>query len=262
MCQKVRIQILQRNLNQWVKLYHSPTSTGLVKSHKKFTNSRPNISLPWVLVFSLRFFNIPSVLPRKLTLSGLMNTNINFITHLDRQYLERLAAREEILYTHPNALKCLPSAISMVNELYTYLVNQYFPQRYPTVFTLHATHLQNNLTSASIPLFPPTDPASTLRILALNIDEDFLMLLPSPDGDGYSLQSFIWCYPVGFHPEDKLGLKLRDIHKPVPRYQEKLEGSMDRYFGKLGVGRVVYRVNVCFLFLFECQFRRRSRANF
>lgn len=70
------------------------------------------------------------------------------------------------------------------------------------------------------------------------------MLLPSPDEDGYSLQSFIWCYPVGFDPGSKLGLKLREAHKPVPEYKEKLQSSMDRYFGKLEVGRVVYRVNV------------------
>lgn len=69
-----------------------------------------------------------------------------------------------------------------------------------------------------------------------NIDEDFLMILPSPDSDGYSLQSFIWAYPVGFEPQSKMGIKLRDAHTPVPGYKEKLAPSMDRYFSKLQRG--------------------------
>jgi hypothetical protein len=39
-------------------------------------------------------------------------------------------------------------------------------------------------------------------------------------------------------------MKLRDIHGPVPGYKEKLEKSMDRFFEKLEVGRVVRRSNV------------------
>ena len=69
------------------------------------------------------------------------------------------------------------------------------------------------------------------------------MLLPSPDNDGYTLQSFIWAYPVGFDPQSKLGLKLRDAHKPVPGYKDKLALSMDRYFAALEPGNIKGRVN-------------------
>ena len=79
--------------------------------------------------------------------------------------------------------------------------------------------------------------------LPLSVDEDFLMLLPSPDGDGYSLQAFVWLYPVGFDPQDKLGMKLRNAHGPVPSYKQHLEKSMDRYFARLTTDGVVNRVN-------------------
>ena len=69
------------------------------------------------------------------------------------------------------------------------------------------------------------------------------MLLPSPDGDGYSLQSFIWAYPVGFDPQSKLGVKLRDAHGPVPGYKDNLARSMDRYFSSLEPGKFRSRVN-------------------
>lgn len=132
-------------------------------------------------------------------------------------------------------------------ELYAFLVRTYLPQRYPSIFKLAASHLSNLLTGEDLPLTPPSDTLEALRILAVNIDQDFLLLLPSPDGDGVSLQSAIWCYPIGFKPHELKGQKLRDIHKPVPGYKAKLESSMDRYFGRLQPGKYVYRANVSLL---------------
>lgn len=37
------------------------------------------------------------------------------------------------------------------------------------------------------------------------VDEDVLMLLPSTDGDGYSLQYFVCVYPVDFKPPVNTG---------------------------------------------------------
>jgi hypothetical protein len=77
------------------------------------------------------------------------------------------------------------------------------------------------------------------------------MLLPtsspspaSPETGSFSLQAYIWCYPAGFVPSRLLGLPLAAIHAPVPGYASKLEKSMDRYFSRLKVGRVVTRTNV------------------
>lgn len=133
----------------------------------------------------------------------------------------------------------------MLNELYEFLVQGYLPHRYPTVFRfdLPAGAVENLITSETLPITAPADRYETLQKINRTVDEDFLMMLPSPDGDGYSLQSFVWAYPVGFDPQSKLGLKLRDLHKPVPGYKEKLASSMDRYFTKLEPGKVMYRVN-------------------
>ncbi len=106
------------------------------------------------------------------------------------------------------------------------------------------THLRNTATNDSYPLTPPTSTLDTLHILGGALEDDFLFLLPSPDGDGYTLQGFVTCFPSGFDTSRKFGLKLREIHGPVPGYREKLEGSMDRYFERLEVGKFVMRVNV------------------
>lgn len=179
------------------------------------------------------------------SISGLKNTTMNTITRIDQQYVSRISERQKILTQYPGALGCLDAAIPMVNELYTYLVTHYLPRRYPTIFQLSpsTSTLHNVVLSEQLPLTPPSDPIAALRHICLNVDEDFLMLLPSPDGDGYSLQSFVWCYPVGFDPQDKLGIKLRDAHKPVPGYKQHLELSMDRYFSRLRPGKAVQRVN-------------------
>jgi hypothetical protein len=186
---------------------------------------------------------------------GLQNTTINHIAHIDKLYLSRLAARRKILEDHPNAIACLPSATGMVNELYSYLTSTYLPARYPTIFHLAppgstATHLLNTLTLDLLPLTPPSDPLVALRSLVTTLDDDFIMLLPSSpsspseDNTPFSLQAYIWCYPAGFVPRNLLGLPLAAIHAPVPGYASKLEKSMDRYFSRLEVGRVVTRTNV------------------
>jgi Protein of unknown function (DUF3445) len=147
---------------------------------------------------------------------------------------------------HPIVLQAAPSIKPAVDELYSWLVSTYLPRRFPSMFTLSTSALYNRATSEPIPLTPPSDPVKALEILGGNIDDDFLLLLPSEDGDGYVLKGFVTCFPSGFNTKEKFGLKLRDIHKPVPGYKEKIEKSMDRFFDKIEVGKVVMRTNVSF----------------
>ncbi|KAK6071381.1 hypothetical protein SCUP234_09695 [Seiridium cupressi] len=176
---------------------------------------------------------------------GLRRTDINWITRMDQQYRERIEERKKILLQYPGALACVDMAVEMVNELYTFMFAHYLPKRYPTIFRLDtkSSTCHNTVLDEHVPLTPPVDRIEALRHIALAVDEDFLMLLPSPDGDSYTLQAFVWLYPVGFDPQSKLGMKLRDVHTPVPGYKKHLEMSMDRYFARLAPDSVVNRVN-------------------
>ncbi|CAK7212614.1 hypothetical protein SEUCBS140593_001562 [Sporothrix eucalyptigena] len=174
---------------------------------------------------------------------GLRKTTVNTITRIDQQYVERIGERKKILDQYPGALGCIPSGEAMVRDFYTFLVTHYLPKRYPTVFVLGEKSLHNRILNDHLPLTPPTDIIDVLRIIALTVDEDFLMLQPDADGDGYALTAFVWLYPVGFDPADKLGIKLRDAHGPVPGYKQHLQKSMERYFGRLAPGNVVDRIN-------------------
>jgi len=174
-------------------------------------------------------------------------SNLSELIEMDRNYLKRITLRKQIMQEHHDiAIQAKPEAKPAVDELYTWLVNTYLPIRYPTMFSVSSLGLLNHTTSQYLPLQPTSDPVKTFEILGENLDEDILILLPSDDGDGYTLKGYVTCFPAGFNTKEKLGLKLRDIHTPVPGYKQKLELSMDRFFDRLEVGKVVKRANASF----------------
>lgn len=169
---------------------------------------------------------------------------------MDKNYLDRVTLREKLMEQHPDQVSGAEfSAKPAVDEFYIWLVGTYLPTRFPTMFQLQSQkespHLLHcRVTRKDYSLKPDVNPVVTLRTMGGLVDDDLLFLLPSEDGDGYKLKAFVTCFPNGFNTADKLNLKLRDIHKPVPGYKEKLETSMDRYLGRLKVGKFIKRANV------------------
>ncbi|CZR51004.1 uncharacterized protein PAC_00879 [Phialocephala subalpina] len=175
-------------------------------------------------------------------------SSLSELLEFDKNYLHRITLRKQIIADHhPIAIQSAPSCTPALNELYTFLTSTYLPTRYPTIFTLSPPQapisLLNHATSNHLPITPPSDPIQTWELIGENLDEDFLILLPSEDGDGYRLMGYVTCFPAGFNTKEKFGMKLREIHVPVPGYKAKLERSMDRFFDRLEVGKVVKRSN-------------------
>ena len=171
---------------------------------------------------------------------------------MDNTYLDRLAIRRQIIQEHTQTvLAATPRVKPAVDEFYTWMTSTYLPSRFPTMFRTSTStsisfptpSLQNITTNEYIPLSPFPDPILSLRTLGQNIDLDFLILLPSSDDDGYTLEGYMTCFPNGFDTFQKLRQKLRTIHAPVPRYADKLEKSMDRFFDRIEAGRYVKRAN-------------------
>ncbi|KAB8213483.1 hypothetical protein BDV33DRAFT_196900 [Aspergillus novoparasiticus] len=127
-----------------------------------------------------------------------------------------------IMAEHPETVLAAEDCVKpAVDEFYTWLVGTYLPTRYPRMFQLRSStgekqaFLHSLVTDETFPLSPEENPLDSLRVMGGLTEDDLLFLMPSDDGDGFTLRGF------------KLGLKLRDIHKPVPQYKEKLEKSMD-----------------------------------
>ncbi len=178
---------------------------------------------------------------------------------MDKNYEDRIQYRRKILKQHHNHVVAVNDDARVgpaVRELYQFLLGTYLPTRYPSMFKLHKTDyeqgpefmLQNLITGELVPACPKrtSKTMTLLEILGKQIDEDFLLMLPEVGVERdpkYILEAFMTVCPSGFDPAAKLGKKLRTIHDPVPAYAERLEGSMDRFFAKLEVGKYVKRVN-------------------
>lgn len=195
---------------------------------------------------------------RPLAIQG--STPSDLIT-IDSNYLSRITARRELIASHPSTVHgAIPSGHAPVLETYTYLLGTYLPTRFPTLFTLipsssssanpSGTLFLNKATNQTFPLHPPpSDPAAMLRILGETVEDDMFLLLQDDAAQGgeHRAVAFVCCHPAGFDPSSKLGKRLAEIHGPVPAY-EKIGASMERYFGRLEVGRGVKRMNVSSFF--------------
>lgn len=164
---------------------------------------------------------------------------------IDRDYLDRIRLRKSLIQSQGQMVHgCIPAGVDAVSEIYTYLLEQYLPKRYPTMFTLSAdsSELENLVIGDTHSITPPVDPSRALQIVGTTVEEDLFVLKPTPEG--HQCVAFICCFPSGWSPSSKLGKLMKQIHSNVPSY-DKIGPSMERFFTKLEVGKNVKRTNAC-----------------
>ncbi|EFQ35552.1 uncharacterized protein GLRG_10696 [Colletotrichum graminicola M1.001] len=161
----------------------------------------------------------------------------------DKAYLDRVTNRRRILKENTSKVAgAVPEGIPALHETWTYLLSEYLPTRYPTMFSLSedGAIFQNHITNISLPTTPPEDPDIALQALGETVEDDIFLLVETPEG--HRAVAFVCCHPAGFDPSDKLGKLMKDIHRPVPSY-DKIGASMERFFSRLQVGKSVKRLN-------------------
>ncbi|KAK4223955.1 hypothetical protein QBC38DRAFT_486521 [Podospora fimiseda] len=175
---------------------------------------------------------------------ALQSATQSTLIHLDKNYLTRILARQNLLQTQTSiVLGSLPESLSPLQELYIYLLKTYLPNRFPSIFSLSPdnTYFHNKITHRSFPLIPiPTDRKELLKTIGETVEEDMFLLREV--GGKHVCVAFICCHPSGFDPSTKLGKTLKEIHGPVPGY-ERIEVGMERFFKRLEGGKRVKRVN-------------------
>jgi hypothetical protein len=156
---------------------------------------------------------------------------------MDKTYLERIKLRRQVIAMETkNVVEVNPVATDAVKELYEWVIGVYLPKRFPNMFSLlpHEVlegkqadgqaggYLHNLVTDEHIPLVSPLDPVEALKILGSHVDNDFLLLLPTPDPNAtlirvnptpdppcpYYLHAYILTFPSGFNTSKKFGLPL------------------------------------------------------
>ncbi|KAJ5235158.1 uncharacterized protein N7469_004326 [Penicillium citrinum] len=200
---------------------------------------------------------------KMIPILAIENLDPSELIQMDKTYQDRITKRQAVLKKHHDIIVAVnePRVIDIriraaVSELYTFILKDYLPTRYPSMFRLENCPengpngiFQNLVTGAKWPtrLADSEPTVRALEILTQTVDEEFLILLPDlsapKEAPVYVLQAYATCFPSGFNTREKLGLRLSDIHGPVPGYAQKLERSMDRFFAKIEVGRVIKRVN-------------------
>jgi len=104
---------------------------------------------------------------------------------------------------------------------------QFVCARYPQYFTLSddKVWLENRILGVRANIRDK----HPLLVLLDHIPEDFALMLRDPDTGNYVLRAGTICSALGWSLGAKFGLKLHEIHGPVPDYKEKMQFSMDRY---------------------------------
>ena len=82
------------------------------------------------------------------------------------------------------------------------------------------------------------------------VSEDLLLLAPFADAATDDATVVKWhlvaaslCFPAHWVLAEKMGKPLAAIHDPVPHYDERLAGPVDRFFDKMTIGPISARMN-------------------
>ena len=90
----------------------------------------------------------------------------------------------------------------------------------------------------------PTVPADLHPVDAAGrlTQEDWCVHLPDEQGR-WRLVAASVCFPTRWDLTTKIGRTLREIHEPVPLYEEQLADPMDAYFARMQPEQAVWRLN-------------------
>ncbi|KAK0267381.1 hypothetical protein LTR35_016330 [Friedmanniomyces endolithicus] len=240
-------RLLRSSYGKTLHASTSPAVTGTEKDPYNNIQSLP-AEFDWAATPPIKVWPFK---PKYHLSMALENIDISSFIEIDNTYRDRMQIRRAVMDEHREAtLQCNSVAGPAVLEFYDWMLSTYLPKRFPSIYKPVATpsgpHLHNKFSGTDLPV-RPTSPMAALETLGEHVDTDFLFLLPSstaPDGSPiYHLQAFITCFPAGFSTREKCGKPLAAIHAPVPGYVAKLEKSMDRFFARIEVGKMVRRSN-------------------
>jgi hypothetical protein len=158
---------------------------------------------------------------------------------LESSYVDRIDQRQKLFAEKGSkVLNYLPGSEHACKELLEHVI-QFLVARYPHYFSLSSDKksFENQILNLT------TDLASKhpLLILLDHVPEDFCIMMREDKTGLYYFRAGIICSSVGWNLEQKFGLKLEDIHKPVPDFKTKMAFSMDRFFAKMPANGPIQR---------------------
>ncbi|KAI4250332.1 MAG: hypothetical protein LQ352_005365 [Teloschistes flavicans] len=149
---------------------------------------------------------------------------------VEKSYVKRVTERKALFTKHgKQVLDYLPGSELGCKELMEMSL-QFLCARYPQYFSLTYSedkgHIFHNRLLQNETVIREMHP---LHVLLENVPEDFAVMVRNPEDGYYYFRAGLLCSSLGWSVATKLGLQLKEIHKPIPDYKEKMEFSMDRY---------------------------------
>ncbi|MCJ1422218.1 hypothetical protein MMC29_000097 [Sticta canariensis] len=176
---------------------------------------------------------------------GILKQTRNEWIRMDRGYLARVQNRKHLIQNKAEfTIGTGPLVDPAIEELYSEIMIDYLPNRYPTIFKKHEKAVHNVVTGSTYPLSTTgLKPEQMLEYLGTNVEEDFYLMCPDKIDGEFRLRGYIACFPGGFLSPARVGESVREIHQPVPGYEERLGKSVDRYLYRMQPGHFIGRMN-------------------
>ncbi|UJR24135.1 hypothetical protein I4U23_027101 [Adineta vaga] len=174
---------------------------------------------------------------------GISKMNWNEWIELDNQWTKYHQEKLSRLSSERSSRLCKISPEAEDAALETMeLLSEYLVYRYPSLF-----EYENNKEEIRIKLtgeIYPIVSSNPLKYASLLIQDDLALMIEGDDGQ-YYLQGGSIVLPGFWRLEDKFQMPLAQIHMSgdVPKFEEKLKHSMERYFQKMTPEYPVVRFN-------------------
>ena len=160
---------------------------------------------------------------------------------------EQIALKTRLLAKHHrDVFSAMPNTNAAGDEVLAMVRQHLTTYHHDHAHNDHALddYIHNFNTAASDAGLHPLDRAARL------VPEDLLLLAPFAESAADDATAVKWhlvaaslCFPAHWVLAEKMGKPLAVIHDPVPHYDERLAGPVDRFFNKMTVGPISARMN-------------------
>lgn len=149
----------------------------------------------------------------------------NWLT-VDAEYTKEHQLRTDLLdKSLPSVFQCLSGSEVACLEVLQ-LVVDFLTSRYPEMFVLEGSNIYNNATGETFSLVDVTNPLEIAARLAM---EDFNILTKDESDGQFHLVASVTLFPVGWKLQERIGGSMAELHKTVPKWQERLSCPIAKY---------------------------------
>lgn len=177
-------------------------------------------------VYVVPLTKIPLVICSLTTRAAFKKMEPDWWLEIENTYVARVKQRQDLYAKYGKmVLQSLPGTEIACKELME-IALEFLCARYPQYFRLDKSQMifYNGIlkNETNLKEMPP------LEVLLNNVPEDFAMVFRDPETGYYTFRAGVICSSLGWNVDSKIGMDLKQIHKPIPDYKEKMEFSMDR----------------------------------